>query len=406
MKEHDRFGRFEGAPGWVLHDLLGDLLLAFADDARSVKWPRERIAAFELQRWLADGWARRTLLEIYRELTGLSAHGWREDVDGEVLAALLRALDARELLVFRLPTPLLIEVPFPKQPERPPIGPSDKEDWIGVLLVDAQERPVTGARCEVTPDGGASQERALGEGGRARFGGVSGGTAYIDFPEIDASEWQPGISPSSAGRMHVVEQGDHVAGLAAQSGFRTYKTIWNHPKNAKLASLRASPNALLPGDELFIPNKKSRPTQRATNTEHRFVLQRDALRLRVRITDGICAPMAGAACAVDVGGISETSALDGDGKLDEPIDAFQGAGTIALGDLVLAVSIGTLDPHDEKSGIAARLVNLGYEVSDPSESDFEETLAWAIEEFQCDHGLSIRGTVDAVKDDLEKVYGC
>ncbi|WP_394829441.1 hypothetical protein [Pendulispora albinea] len=411
MKENDVYGRFEGERGWILSDALGDRLIALEEDVAALPgastWAREGLSEHELQRLLENPWDRRALLGAYEGLTG--GLPWcLEDRDQapRIAHRLVHAFEFGELVIFRLPQPVLVDIPFPKKPEQPPLGPNEAHDWLAVVLVDAQDRPVMGARCQIVLDGGASMERALDKEGRARFGALSGSTAHIDFPEIDASEWQPGITPSSAGRTHIVEQGDHVARLAAQSGFRTHKTIWNHPKNAKLVRLRASPNALLPGDELFIPEKKSKPTQRATNTEHRFTLQRDTVRLRVRITDGIGVPMAGARCAVDVGTVSETAALDGEGKLDEPMDASQGEGAIRVGDLVFPVSVGTLDPHDEASGIAARLINLGYDVSEPGEPDFEATLAWAIEEFQCDHGLKLDGAIAAVQDDLEKHHGC
>lgn len=56
--------------------------------------------------------------------------------------------------------------------------------------------------------------------------------------------------------VHVVKQGEHLAGIAQQYGFADYLKLWDLPENTGLKRLRQKPNVLFPGDEVFIPDKQ------------------------------------------------------------------------------------------------------------------------------------------------------
>src|SRR5690349_22189598 len=84
---------------------------------------------------------------------------------------------------------------------------------------------------------------------------------------------------------YVIQQGDYVPKIAADRGFSDFKTIWDHPRNAELKSLRTTPNVLLPGDKLFIPEREVRTEARPTDAKHEFVLSGKPLKLRVVIHD-------------------------------------------------------------------------------------------------------------------------
>ena len=75
----------------------------------------------------------------------------------------------------------------------------------------------------------------------------------------------------------------------------------------------------------------------------------------------------------------------------------------------MRLDIGHLDPVSEPSGQAARLKNLGYLFSSPeADPDYEQkALGHAIEEFQCDHRLSVDGICGPnTQAKLKEVYGC
>ena len=69
------------------------------------------------------------------------------------------------------------------------------------------------------------------------------------------------------------------------------------------------------------------------------------------------------------------------------------------------LKIGHLDPIEEILGQKARLQNLGYPI-DVQEKD-KVKFEIAIQEFQCDHGLSVSCECDQkTQDKLSEVYGC
>jgi hypothetical protein len=82
---------------------------------------------------------------------------------------------------------------------------------------------------------------------------------------------------------YVVQQGDHLPSIADQFGFFTYETIWNHPQNADLKKRRGNPNVLLPGDQLFIPDKEIKSYSKPTNQRHTFQVKTTPLKLRIKL---------------------------------------------------------------------------------------------------------------------------
>lgn len=215
---------------------------------------------------------------------------------------------------------------------------------------------------------------------------------------------------------YIVQQGDYVSKLAAESGFSDFKTIWDHPKNQELKNQRATPNVLAPGDKLFIPDKEVRTEARPTDAKHEFVLSGKPLKLRVVIHDMADKPVSGKPCDLKVTGSPDVSPLntDGTGMVEREIKPDAAAGKIKLKDDGLPIDldrelqIGFLDPLDHVTGQKARLNTLGY---DAGAVDDDVTLQFksAVEEFQCDHMSppdvdGICGPKTQAK--LKQVYGC
>jgi hypothetical protein len=224
-----------------------------------------------------------------------------------------------------------------------------------------------------------------------------------------------------------VEQGDYLSKIAGKFGFIDYKAIWDHPKNALLKQKRPSPAVLFPGDTLFIPDKKQKTQDRATDSGHTFVVEWKLVRLKVVLKDRDDNPIANADGRLSIAGAPVDLSSDGSGLIDKEIDVRQShVGVLALKntgrqfDVRLGIRIGHLNPVDTPSGQIARLNNLGYlagkiatgELMDQKQAIDPKDLSRfqsAVEEFQCDHMGPAQ--VDGVcgkhtQSKLIEVHGC
>ncbi|MEJ7732120.1 MAG: peptidoglycan-binding protein [Polyangiaceae bacterium] len=203
---------------------------------------------------------------------------------------------------------------------------------------------------------------------------------------------------------HTVQQGEHLARIAARFGFRTIGPIWNHPRNRELRELRLTPHVLLPGDVVHVPDLVEKVVARATTASHVFRVARSDLALRVVVLDDRFVPAAGLECALDAAGVA-TVTTDATGLVSRAIPVDLADGQLTIGERVLPLAIGHLDPVTSVTGARARLDALGYfvgEGAEPSEPEFRS----AIEEMQCDAGLVVNGTLDAATvDRLQSLFG-
>ncbi len=212
---------------------------------------------------------------------------------------------------------------------------------------------------------------------------------------------------------YTVEQGDHLSKIAKDNGFPDYTVIWDHPSNSDLKKQRQNPNILLPGDQVFIPDKEEKQESGGTDKRHTFTVDKKTLKLRLVLEDIYEKPIAGASCALLVSGQTFQLTTDGQGKLEQeiPLDATE-AYLVIRGDQtpfkddVIPIKIGHLDPVDELSGQIARLNNLGYFAGDVTETD-QDASESAVEEFQCDHGLKVDGDCGPkTQAKLKQIHGC
>jgi hypothetical protein len=210
-----------------------------------------------------------------------------------------------------------------------------------------------------------------------------------------------------------VQQGDHLSGIAKAFGFSRYQTIWDHPNNADLKALRVNPNVLFPGDVLFIPDLVLPDFPRPTDQMHKFVLNAPRLQLRLVLEDIYEKPIISGACILKVGFDRHMVSTDGAGHLNQdiPPDACEGSLTVQAPQtpfegIHIPVKIGYLDPVDKVTGQQARLNNLGYFPGKTGGSD-NAALRSAIEEFQCDQGLTVDGICGPqTQAKLKQVHGC
>jgi hypothetical protein len=212
---------------------------------------------------------------------------------------------------------------------------------------------------------------------------------------------------------HIVKQGEYLSGLARQYGFSSYRTLWFHPENAELRKKRQNPNILFPGDSLFIPEIENKRTDGVTEKCHVFQKSGDRLKLRLMLKDIYNGPLADARCELRLGNDGLPGQSHSNGRLDQEIPITCETASLLLGgkkdpleNRVTEIKIGHLDPVEEMSGQAARLQNLGYYRTSVEEIDKME-FRYAVEEFQCDHGLVVDGKCGPqTQARLKSEHGC
>jgi hypothetical protein len=171
--------------------------------------------------------------------------------------------------------------------------------------------------------------------------------------------------------IHTVEQGEYLASIAKDYGFSDLHTIYDHPQNADLKKKRPDPNILLPGDELFIPDKQLKDESCATEKKHRFQVKVPKAWLKIVVKDSEGKALSNQPYTLTVATLTSKGTTDGAGSLQQKIPIGIELGQLTLDKLGLTwpLKIGHLDPvHDEGddtdnaiiSGLQARLNNLGF----------------------------------------------
>ena len=82
--------------------------------------------------------------------------------------------------------------------------------------------------------------------------------------------------------IHIAVQGDSIPSIAFEAGLFP-ETIWEHPENQQLREIRKDLNVLLPGDPVFVPEKRRRVENAATDKAHKFRRRGVPSRLRIQL---------------------------------------------------------------------------------------------------------------------------
>jgi len=209
-----------------------------------------------------------------------------------------------------------------------------------------------------------------------------------------------------AGKIHIVKQGDYFAKIAKKYGFSNWRTIYNHADNAELKQKRPDPNILYPGDKIVIPNKTTKEDSGGTGQRHRFRFKSDDLWLRIVLKDNNNKPIANTPYQLNLERQTIEGQTDGDGLLEQQIAPDAAEGYLLIQHREFLLKIGHLDPIDTITGVQARLKNLGYYGGEVDGVKGKQTLS-AIEEFQCDHGLTVDGIAGPnTQSKLKEIHGC
>ncbi|MEW6363378.1 MAG: peptidoglycan-binding protein [Acidobacteriota bacterium] len=201
-----------------------------------------------------------------------------------------------------------------------------------------------------------------------------------------------------------VRQGDCVSSIAEKRGF-TWQTIWDHPDNASLKRKRKDPNVLLPGDQVFIPEKRVRQESGGTEQRHSFRKKGVPAKLRLRVLDDQDQPRANEPYTLEIDGKVVSGSTDSDGRIECPISPSAAHAKLLLGQEEFELALGNVDPIEELTGVQARLNNLGFDCGQVDGKLGSKTEA-ALRDFQAYYGLKETGEPDdSTRKKLVDIYG-
>lgn len=208
---------------------------------------------------------------------------------------------------------------------------------------------------------------------------------------------------------YTVQAGDYMETIAERFGFRDYHTIYDHPNNGALKTLRPNPHILYPGDRVFIPDKNPGDEPAATDKKHKFVIKAQKIKLMVYVRRN-GKPLANQKYTLKVGTQTMNGKTASDGLLQQDIPLG-----VAVGELTLPgppsytrkLNLGFLHPITVLSGVQMRLNNLGFGCGSPTGAQSKPYQS-ALQSFQKKHSLSNqtgaldKDTVDALRSEYEQ----
>lgn len=201
--------------------------------------------------------------------------------------------------------------------------------------------------------------------------------------------------PTAGAGNYVAQQGDCMESIALDHGF-FWKTLRNLPENSDLKSARKDPNVLLPGDSVFIPKIRVNLVSGAAGTRHKFVRKGVPSKLRIEVKWGGL-PLANQKYIIEIDGIASSGVTTGTGVVDVPIAPSAKRAVLKVGDdpalvTIYQFTLGGIDPIESISGIATRLLNLGFPASGGADSS--EALKESLILFQDKYQLPTTGQLD------------
>lgn len=190
------------------------------------------------------------------------------------------------------------------------------------------------------------------------------------------------------GEYYTVKQGDCLSSIAEDHGFVHWRTIYDHPNNSGFRQRRPDPNLIFPGDVLFIPDKRRRDENGATDQRHEFKLHVNKTYLYLVLEDEQGTPLEGE-YTLEIEGkeIAQGTLANGEIKTEIDADDERGVLTVQPEDtppeavLIWEVRLGHLDPMEETAGVQGRLWNLGFECG-PVDNLYGPLTRSGVKEFQ------------------------
>ena len=156
-----------------------------------------------------------------------------------------------------------------------------------------------------------------------------------------------------------IRQGDCIDQIAEKHGLLP-DTVWDHPDNSELKTLRKDKNVLFPCDKLFVPDKEIKTESVASDAKHRFRRKAVPAKFRLQLKKN-GEPRADLVYTLNIDSEVFEGKTDGDGWIEHPIPPGAEKGQLILTDTaeIIKLNLGRLDPLDQAEGVQQRLKNLG-----------------------------------------------
>jgi hypothetical protein len=209
-------------------------------------------------------------------------------------------------------------------------------------------------------------------------------------PESDDSSG--GSGGGEGGQKITIGGSDSVLSIAKAHGL-FWKTVWNHPNNAELKEKRKTPEVLMVGDELFVPELEAKKVSKPAEAKHTFKLKGEQAKFKIQLKE-LGEPRANEEYVLVLNDILKSGKTDADGiiECDIPNDASEGEIQLRGGQEKIPIRLGSLDPVDTPSGVRKRLKNLGFDSPGCAEDAMPEE---ALKNFQIKNKLKVTGKFDA-----------
>jgi hypothetical protein len=205
---------------------------------------------------------------------------------------------------------------------------------------------------------------------------------------------------------HRVQPGECLVSISESYGF-FWETLWSHPENETLRNRRRDPTVLLPGDEVFVPEKTIKSYDRPTGARHTFRVKNVPAKFDLRLMDEAGEPRSGLAYVLVIDGREIPGTTDGDGAVKTSISPTARNGVLRIPETgeEYQLDLGHLDPVDTIRGAKSRLHALGLyqgEIDERGGVGFSR----ALRSFQATQGLHETGVLDAsTQDALRTAHG-
>jgi len=207
---------------------------------------------------------------------------------------------------------------------------------------------------------------------------------------------------------YVVQVGDYLRQLAGRFGFDA-DTVWALPENAGLRRQGRTPDMLNPGDVLMIPEPpQKRWLPITTGATNRFTASPIMAGVKVCLCSTKGKPLAGEPYVV-IGADLPPGNLDDGGHFIASVPTWHRSLVVHLTkrNEQYTIQIGALDPPATRSGMLARLIQLGcFPHQDGADVTVEDHLQAGIVRFQLRYSMTITGKMDvAIINKVTEVFG-